>query len=59
MSKKKKDYEMIYPNPDRNDSKPMCLKRPTKLPKKLFKVHEKNLSMPKHLKERYSKNNKK
>lgn len=55
----KKDYEKIYPNPDKSDPKPMYLKRPTKLPKQLFKVHEKNLSMPKHLKERYFKNNKK
>ena len=55
---KKKDYEEISPNPDPNDSEPMYLKRPSKLPKALFNPHNKQLNMPKHLKERYSKNNK-
>ncbi len=55
---KKKDYEEISPNPDPNDSEPMYLKRPSKLPKTLFNPHNKQLNMPKHLKERYSKNNK-
>ena len=54
---KKKDYEEIKPNPDKSDSKPMYLKRPTKLPKRMFKPHNKKLDMPKHLKERYEKNN--
>ena len=53
-----KDYEEISPNPDPNDSEPMYLKRPSKLPKTLFNPHNKQLNMPKHLKERYSKNNK-
>ena len=57
--KPRKDYEMIHPNPDPSDSKPMYLKRPRKHPKKLFKPHNKKLNMPNHLKERYSKNNKK
>ena len=55
----KKDYEEVFPNPDRKDPKPMYLKRPTKLPKRMFKPHEKDLGMPKHLRERYKKNNKK
>lgn len=56
---KKKDYEEIKPNPDKDDQEPMYLKRPRKLPKRMFKPHEKNLDMPKHLKEKYEKNNKK
>ena len=55
----KKEYEKIFPNPDPNDNKPMYLRRPTKKPKRLFEPHNKNLIMPKNLKERYSKNNKK
>ena len=55
----RKDYEEIKPNPDKDDSKPMYLKRPTKKPKKMFEPHNKNLRMPKHLKEKYLKNNKK
>lgn len=54
----KKDYEKIDPNPDKDDSEPMYLKRPSKLPKKLFENHNKNLDMPEHLKSRYHKNNK-
>lgn len=57
--KKRKGLEEIKPNPDRDDPKPMYLKSPAKLPKKLFKPHNKELDMPKHLKERYEKNNKK
>ena len=49
--------ELIYPNPDVSDNKPMYLKSPSKLPKTMFKPHNKNLKMPKHLKERYDKNN--
>ena len=45
----------IKPNPDKTDKKPMYLKRPRKLDQKLFKPHNKNLSMPGHLKSRYSK----
>lgn len=55
----KKDFEKINPNPDKTDSKPMYLKRPTKLPKRLFEPHNKDLDMPQNLKDRYSKNNKK
>ena len=55
----KKDFEEIKPNPDKTDPDPMYLKRPRKLPQELFKPHNKNLSMPRHLKDRYSKNNKK
>ena len=54
----KKDYEKIFPNPDIDDPDPMYLKRPSKLPKTLFKPHNKKLNMPEHLKERYGKNNK-
>lgn len=55
----KKDYEKIFPNPDPTDKEPMFLKRPSKLPKRLFKPHNKNLNMPEHLKLKYEKNNKK
>lgn len=55
----RKDYEEISPNPDSTDEKPMYLKRPTKKPKRMFEPHNKNLSMPEHLKEKYSKNNNK
>ncbi len=51
------DYEEIMPNPDPTDSDPMYLKRPQKLPKRLFSPHNKDLSMPEHLKQRYDKNN--
>lgn len=52
---RKKGYEKIYPNPDKDDEKPMYLKKKSRLPKKLFKSHNKNLSMPNELKERYKK----
>lgn len=55
----KKEFEKIFPNPDISDKKAMYLKRPRKHPKRLFEVHNKKLNMPKHLKERYDKNNKK
>lgn len=55
----KKDYEEIKPNPDKDDRRPMYLKRPRKLPKQFFKPHNKELIMPKHLIDRYDKNNKK
>lgn len=54
-----KDYEKIEPNPDKSKSEPMYLKRPRKTPKRLFEPHNKELDMPKNLKERYEKNNKK
>ena len=53
----RKDFEKIYPNPDPMDEKPMYLKRPSKKPKRLFEPHNKILNMPKHLKDRYDKNN--
>ena len=54
-----KGFEIITPNPDPDDERPMYLKRATKLPKRLFKPHNKKLNMPKHLSERYAGNNKK
>ena len=39
--------------------RPMYLKSATKLPKTMFKPHNKKLDMPKHLIDRYDKNNKK
>lgn len=53
----RKDFEKIFPNPDTSDKQPMYLKRPTKKPKRLFEPHNKKLIMPKHLKDRYDKNN--
>ena len=58
-NKSNRDYEMIFPNPDVDDKEPMYLKRPSKLPQKLFKPHNKKLNMPQHLIDRYDKNNKK
>lgn len=55
----KKNCDIINPNPDPDDARPMALKRPAKLPKKLFTRHNKKLNMPKELKEKYEKNNKK
>ena len=55
----KKDYEEIKPNPDSTDNSPMYLKRPRKHPQYLFKTHNKKLTMPEHLKEKYSKNKQK
>lgn len=52
-----KGYEKIEPNPDPTDDKDMYLKNPTKLPKRLFKPHNRELAMPEHLKEKYDKNN--
>lgn len=54
----RKDYERIFPNPDKNDSEPMYLKRPDKKPKRLFGPHNKKLNMPESLRKRYEKNNK-
>ena len=56
---KKSEYEELKPNPDSTDKEPMYLKRPKKLPKKMFEPHNKKLAMPKHLQERYEKNNRK
>lgn len=57
-SKYHKGFEEIKPNPDRTKKDPLYLKSPRKLPKTLFKPHNKNLDMPKSLKDRYNKNNK-
>lgn len=53
----KSDYDEISPNPDKDDSLPMYLKRPQKLPKYLFAPHNKDLSIPDSLIEKYDKNN--
>ena len=58
-STKRKDYEEIKPNPDKDKKEPMYLKRPKRIPKKLIKPHNKDLVMPEELKKRYAKNNKK
>ena len=55
----KKEYERIFPNPDRDDSRPMYLLRPRKRPKRLYEPHNKKLDMPQFLKDKYAKNNKK
>ena len=49
--------EPIVPNPDKIDPKPMYLKPPSKLPKRLFKPHNKTLDMPEKLRQRYEQNN--
>jgi len=51
------DYELITPNPDKTDKNPMYLKRPRKLPKRMFEPHNKDLTMPEALRKRYDKNN--
>ena len=53
-----KGYELIKPNPDPMDTGDMYLKSPKKSPKRLFKPHNRQLNMPRELKERYEKNNK-
>ena len=58
-AKKKKEYEEIKPNPDKDKKEPMYLKRTKRIPKKLIKPHNKDLVMPEELKKRYEKNNKK
>lgn len=54
-----KGFEEIKPNPDKTKKDSMYLKSPRKLPKRMFEPHNKKLDMPQHLKDRYSKNNKK
>ena len=58
-SKYHKGLEEIIPNPDKDKKGPMYLKRPSKLPKRLFEPHNKKLAMPEHLKEKYKHNHKK
>lgn len=55
----KKDFERVFPNPDKNDPNPMYLKRPRKHPKRMFEPHNKRLTMPKSLADRYNKNKRK
>ena len=55
----RKDYEVISPNPNKDDKRPMYLKRPTKMNQRLFSPHNRNLLVPEHLQKRYSKNNEK
>ena len=54
----KSSFEKITPNPDESDSSPMYLRSPRKLPQSMFEVHNKNLKMPKHLRDRYYKERK-
>lgn len=51
------DYEKLSPNPDASDKSPMYLKRPHKHPKRMFAPHNKSLTMPENLRQRYEKNN--
>lgn len=51
------DYEKVFPNPDTSDPDPMYLKRPHKHSIRVFEPHNKNLTMPEDLKQRYDKNN--
>lgn len=50
-------FEEINPNPDKTKSEPMYLKSPRKLPVSMFSPHNKDLSMPEDLRQRYDKNN--
>lgn len=54
---KHKGLEEIKPNPDKSKTDSMYLKRPSKLPKRLFKPHNKELDMPEKLRQRYEHNN--
>ena len=55
-SKEHKGYEKIFPNPDSSKKEAMYIKPPRKIPKYMVKNHNKKLSMPKHLKDKYNKN---
>ena len=55
----KPEYQKVDPNPDKDDKKPMYLKRPKKLPQVLFGPHNKQLDMPEALRRQYEKNNRK
>ena len=51
-------FEEIKPNPDKSKrTNSMYLKGPRKLPQRLFQPHNKQLEMPKKLREKYFKNN--
>ena len=54
----KKSYELISPNPNPQDKRPMYLKKPRKAPKTFFRSINKNYSIPEHLKTKYSKKKK-
>lgn len=54
-----KGLEQIVPNPNKNDKRAMYLKRPSKIAKKMIVPLGSNWSIPDHLVEKYSKNNKK
>ena len=56
-TKKGNEYEEISPNPDKSDPNPMYLKRPRKLPQRLFAPNEQKFDMPDDLQKRYDKNN--
>lgn len=57
--KKQKKYELVRPNPDKDDKQDMYLKKPTSLPMILFKPIPQSFDMPKKFIEKYSKNNRK
>ena len=56
---KSRNNEEIKPNPNPMDKQPMYLKRPTKHPKKFFSSFNHDWEIPKELKDRYDKNNRK
>lgn len=56
---KSRNNEEIKPNPNPMDKQPMYLKRPTKHPKKFFNSFNHDWKIPKELKDRYDKNNRK
>ncbi len=58
--KRDNKYERIRPNPDKDKAKKgedMLLKSPRKRAKHMFELHNKEMEMPKQLKDRYDKNN--
>lgn len=50
--------EPIIPNPDKSDPNPMYLRSPRVHPKFLFIPHNKNLTIPEDLRQRYKKDKK-
>ena len=54
---KRKNFEPVIPNPDKDDPAPMYLRPPRKIPQRLVTPHNKDLTMPEDLKARYDKNN--
>lgn len=53
----KSNFDEVTPNPDTSDSDPMYLRRPTKLPVRLFDPFDKDWEIPEYLLEQYNKNN--